>query len=324
MSRQSFAFSISSRYSLCAALALGAPAGCFDPGQTADSTALDGSGGPADATTGGPSDGDSGATETAEGSTGGEATAGDDGSTGGDGSPGASGDDTGEELEAGGTIIPLYTYPTDPTWATVAAEAMAHPEVEVVAIVNPGSGPGQAPDPNYEAGIAALADAGVTVIGYVYTSYAARPVAEVQADIDAYADFYPEVAGVMLDEMSNVRGDEAYYAGISAYAAGSGLGLSVGNPGTSVPESFVETVDALFIYESQGLPDTDGFEAWLGDYDRESFAIIPHTVAGLEPEFVHEALEHVGWIYVTDDMLPNPWDSLPPYFGELMDQLAAG
>jgi hypothetical protein len=26
------------------------------------------------------------------------------------------------------------------------------------------------------------------------------------------------------------------------------------------------------------------------------------------------ALRNAGYLYVTDDVLPNPWDSLPPYW----------
>ena len=69
---------------------------------------------------------------------------------------------------------------------------------------------------------------------------------------------------------------------------------------------------------------SDLFDAWLDGYDPGEFAIIPHSVRSLDPGFVSAALAHVGWIYVTDDVLPNPWDSLPSYFGQLMDELEAG
>ncbi len=232
--------------------------------------------------------------------------------------------DTGDRPSAGGTIIPLYTYPTDTTWATVAAAKQEHPEVGVVAIINPASGPGAAPDANYDTGITALRDAGVVVIGYVPTTYAARPLAEVEADVAAYASHYPQLDGVMFDEMSNVVGDEPYYAGLSGFATGLGLDFTVGNPGVGTPESFVDTVDTLFVYESTGLPDLRDLDGWLGAHDRENFAMIPHSVGTLDAGFVSAALGHVGWVYVTDDILPNPWDTLPPYFGQLVDQLAAG
>ncbi|MCA9648471.1 MAG: spherulation-specific family 4 protein [Myxococcales bacterium] len=314
---------------LAALLALGA-GGC--PGSDDEGSSDGGSTGANTSTTGdtrtsAPSTSDGlGSSGMADTSTGGAdtSTGGADTSTGGaDTSTGAD-SSTGAVLEAGGTIIPLYTYPTDPSWTTVATAKLEHPEVEVVAIINPGSGPGMVLDPSYDAGITALQAAGVVVIGYVYTSYAGRPAADVQADITSYASFYPQLEGIMFDEMSNVPGNEAYYAGLSTFAAGLGFGFTVGNPGAGIPESFVDTVDTMFVYEAAGLPMPEALGGWTDAYDRSHFAIIPHSVPSLDAGFVSAALQHVGWIYVTDDVLPNPWDSLPSYFGDLMDQLAAG
>lgn len=249
-------------------------------------------------------------------------------STSGDTTPPETGTDTdtdtGEELAPGGTIIPLYTYPTDPTWEVVAAAKADHPEVAVVAIINPDSGPGTRLDPTYAAGITMLQDAGVVVIGYVYTSYAERAANVVQTDISTYASFYPQLDGIMFDEMSNVEGDEAYYAELTSFTEGFGMTMTVGNPGTDVPESFVGTVDTLFIYEDEGLPDPMSLGGWTDAYERTNFAIIPHSVASLDAGFVSAALTHVGYVYATDDVLPNPWDSLPSYFDALVQQLAAG
>jgi hypothetical protein len=244
--------------------------------------------------------------------------------TSGDTTPPETSTDTDERPAPGGTIIPLYTYPTDSTWAVVEAAKADHPEVEVVAIINPDSGPGAMLDPTYDAGITMLQDAGVVVIGYVYTSYAARSLDVVQTDISTYAAFYPQLEGIMFDEMSNVVGDEDYYAQLTSFSEGFGMGLTVGNPGTGVPQSFVGTVDTLFVYEDEGLPDPMSLGGWPDAYERSNFAIIPHSVASLDAGFVSAALVHVGYVYVTDDVLPNPWDTLPIYFDELVLQLAAG
>ena len=39
--------------------------------------------------------------------------------------------------------------------------------------------------------------------------------------------------------------------------------------------------------------------------------------------FVDAAEEHVGYIYMQDDALPNPWDTLPPYFNDLVGALSS-
>ena len=36
---------------------------------------------------------------------------------------------------------------------------------------------------------------------------------------------------------------------------------------------------------------------------------------------MREARKYVGYIYLQNDDLPNPWDSLPSYFDDLLDAL---
>jgi len=35
----------------------------------------------------------------------------------------------------------------------------------------------------------------------------------------------------------------------------------------------------------------------------------------------HAFHENVGWFYTTDDVLPNPWDTLPSWFEEMVDAI---
>ncbi len=80
-----------------------------------------------------------------------------------------------------GTIVPLYTDPSDPTWATIVNAKAAHPSVRVLAVVNPDSGPGAAKNAAYVEGTMTLAKAGVEPFGYVATSYAMKPSDAVKA-----------------------------------------------------------------------------------------------------------------------------------------------
>jgi hypothetical protein len=50
--------------------------------------------------------------------------------------------------------------------------------------------------------------------------------------------------------------------------------------------------------------------------------IIPYAVASLDQGYVAQAKQDVGYIYITDDDLPNPWDTLPGYFDALLAALA--
>lgn len=251
---------------------------------------------------------------------GGEGQGGGQGGNGGASGVGGSGGSGGAGA-ASGTIVPLYTYPSDPTWDVIAAAKSAHPKVDVRAIINPNSGAGAAEDPNYTSGIAALSAAGVVVLGYIATTYGARPAAEVEAEMDDYKQWYPGVTGIFLDEMESSAGKEAYYSGLTQSAKSKGFSFTVGNPGTDVEQSYVGTVDTIFIYETDGLPSAAALGGWHAGFDPKNFGVIPYAVPALDASFVGQARPFVGYIYITDDNLPNPWDSLPPYFSELLDAL---
>ena len=127
-------------------------------------------------------------------------------------------------------LYPLYKYPnwynaSSYIWDDIAA---AQATVTVWAVVNPDSGPGGTTDPNsdYEEGMADLKAGGVTMLGYVSTSYGARAIADVKTDIAkwASADYSTWVTGIFLDEVDDGTGDYAYYAELSSYITGLGLG----------------------------------------------------------------------------------------------------
>jgi hypothetical protein len=224
---------------------------------------------------------------------------------------------------ATGTIVPLYTYPTDPSWAAVAAAKTAHPSVPIIAVVNPSNGPGAAKDPSYTAGIQKLTAAGVKVLGYDHTSYGARTTAEVEADIDSWHSFYPGVTGIFFDEQANAAGHEAYYKALTAYAKSHGMDFTVGNPGSDAGASYVGTVDVELIYESASLPALSYLAGWHTGYDRHNFGIIPYGVASFDPSYVQAAAHDVGYIYIQSDAMPNPWDSVPAYLDTLVAALTS-
>jgi len=222
----------------------------------------------------------------------------------------------------GGTIVPLYTYPTDSSWNTIISVKDAHPNVPIVAIINPNSGPGSSRDINFANGINTLRTHGIIVIGYVYTSYAGRSIANVENDINAYHSWYPNLNGIMFDEMSNVAGHESYYSTVSQYVKSLvGFTYTVGNPGTDTIPSYVGTVDTITIYENSGLPSLSYLDGWHSNYPRSNWAIVPYNVPSLDQSFVTQAKNYVGYIYITSDNLPNPWNTLSAYFSTLISDL---
>jgi hypothetical protein len=218
-------------------------------------------------------------------------------------------------------MIPLYTYPGT-TWASVTSVKEANPGVPIVAIINPDSGPGSRLDPNYVSGILGLQAAGVTVIGYVPTGYASKPISTIESMVNQYKSWYP-ITGIFFDEMSNVPGKERYYSKLSAYSRSLGLDFTVGNPGSSTLPSYIGTVDTIVIYENQGLPSMTRLEDWHSRYAKANFAVIAYGVQSVDQSYPSLVSPHVGYIYITDAGLPNPYGSRPPYLAAVASALAA-
>jgi hypothetical protein len=244
------------------------------------------------------------------------------GGSAGAASGGTAGAAGGAPVASTGTLVPLYTYPSDASWGAIIAAKQAHPSVPVIAVFNPNSGPGSDADPTYVTATNQLKTAGIVVLGYVATGYTARdPDTEVKPEIDDYLAWYPATTGIFFDEQSNNAGDEGYYSDLNTYAKSQGLTFTVGNPGADTAESFVGALDMMLIYESGGLPEVTSLGGWHDNHDKKNFGIIPYAVPSLDVTFVSQAKTHVGYIYLTDDNLPNPWDSLTPYFEPMLGEL---
>jgi hypothetical protein len=161
----------------------------------------------------------------------------------------------------------------------------------------------------------------MTVLGYTYTDYGRRDVAVVAAEVDRYKSWY-SVSGIFFDEMSNAVGGESYYSYLSLHAKAIGLSYIVGNPGTAVPSTYVGTVDVIVTYEASGLPTP----ATLATSDasslrRDQMAVIAYGVSSLDGSSMDILSSYVGYVYVTDGVLPNPYGALPAYFAGLMASL---
>lgn len=219
-----------------------------------------------------------------------------------------------------GVLVPLYEKPGS-SWDTVIQAKNAHPAVPIIAIINPASGPGSSQDPKFVMGIQKLQASGVTVIGYVDTAFTARSSSEVKADIDKYKSLYPSINGIFFDQMFHFAGRENYYSELSQYAKSQGFTFTVGNPGTDTLPSYVGTVDNIVIYEGAGLPSIEFLGGWHANFDKSNFSFISYGVSSLDQTFLNSASNSVGYVYITNDILPNPYDTAPPYFGNLVEVL---
>lgn len=224
-------------------------------------------------------------------------------------------------------LVPAYFYPGGRTnyWATLAASA---PGATITAILNPASGPGASQDPNYVTAVNNFRAAGGKVIGYVSTSYSARLLTDVTADINKYVALYA-VDGFFIDEMTNDgdSGHLAYYQSVHDYIKGLNSSYTVvGNPGTSTLEAYTAVADQLVVFESSAksygryTP-----SAWQSGYPASRFAHIVYGAnkATMLKEVAGASSKGAGAFFVTADKLPNPYDTLPAYWSSEVSAAAA-
>jgi hypothetical protein len=223
--------------------------------------------------------------------------------------------------DALGFLVPAYFYPSgagNGFWDELNAAAA---RVPLVAIMNPNSGPGSSVDSNYRRVTAALRSAGGRVIGYIHTSYTARPLDAVKSEVDRYLSFYT-IDGFFVDEMDNrnLAASYAYYADLYQFIKSKNAGyIVVGNPGTTTQEEYLARpcADTLVTFEHHTGYDTYVPDRWVTNYPATAFGHLAYAVSSSATMTNYIQLaqaRNAGFIFVTDDVLPNPWDTLPPYW----------
>jgi hypothetical protein len=191
-----------------------------------------------------------------------------------------------------------------------------------LALINPGSGPGLVASTSYAALVPRAQAAGVPIFGYTHTRYGARPIAEVKADIDNHKLWYG-VAGVFIDTTSNKPEHVAYYQEICDYAHARHMQVCL-NPGTQCLEDHARMAD--FVMCSEG--DVPTYRArvarpWEAQYASKLWHCVHSCAAAEMPSIVALAKERrAGLLYVTDDVLPNPYNHLATNFAALVAELA--
>jgi Spherulation-specific family 4 len=224
--------------------------------------------------------------------------------------------------------VPAYFYPG--SYWTQLDQAKAGVGV---AVMNPNSGPGSAADPNYVAAVKSAEAAGITVVGYVYTSYGSRSIAAVESDINNYYSWYPDLDGIFLDEASTNCANEPYYATLNGYVKSKGgAGLTVLNPGTQTNQCYEPAADILLTFEGSDTQYLNSYSApsWVAHYPASHFWHVIYgtpTVSAMATAVQLSKARNAGYVYVTSASLPNPYDVLPSglyWTNELADIAATG
>jgi hypothetical protein len=204
-------------------------------------------------------------------------------------------------------LVPLYVYPGS-AWDTVVAGAS---KVGTIAIINPNSGPAASPDSTYNTYMTKLKNAGVEMVGYVYTSYGARSIADVKKDIDTYASKYPLVTGIFFDEVSDSSSQVAFYTQAYNYVMGKGYKHNILNPGVQPVEAYVDISTSIVVFEDASSKlSSKSFSSFVTCASSSSekssykykFAAIAHTTSSSSAASALATMQNkgLGLVYVTD------------------------
>ncbi len=224
-------------------------------------------------------------------------------------------------------LVPAYFYPVNNSpWDDLNDAAS---QVEITAIMNPGSGPGNSQDTNYVNAVDSLRSAGGLVIGYVHTSFGTRDLNTVLSEIDDYDNWY-NIDGIFVDEMANSGPAERlnYYRDIYNHVKSIDPNWTVvGNPGTDTLEQYLTwpTADQFVIFEDFGSAYAgDTTPSWVSDYERTQFAHLIHSESSnvtMQSNLELAVTRNAGSVYITNDVLNNPWDTLPSYWQAQIDAI---
>ncbi|MBT2487152.1 hypothetical protein J7E96_01075 [Streptomyces sp. ISL-96] len=201
-------------------------------------------------------------------------------------------------------LVPFYEHPAERPAAWDAVIRAASRLYGVV--LNPASGPGDAPDPAFAAVSTRLRAAGVRVLGYADTDYARRPHAAVVRDLLRHRDWYG-ADGAFLDQVTAEPQALPHYRRLAVAARAAGAATLVLNHGVHPDPGYLELADVLVTFEG----------TW-GTYRGVARDLPPWTAAYAHDRFCHllyaapptaEFTAGVGCAVPGE--APHPWGTLP-------------
>jgi hypothetical protein len=206
--------------------------------------------------------------------------------------------------------VPAY-FSDDANWAKIKLQAGGI----TYAVMNPDSGPGTALDPMWVTRLNTIGLTNPGIVGYVDTSYAARPLLDVQADIGRYMDWYG-VKSIFLDQTPWGCSTTSYYEAIAATVHENG-GILIMNPGGLPQTCMIDIGDIIVSFENSLPFYLSSTAVTPTNYARNKFWHLIYAV----PTNRHREIEELarqrgaGLVYVTADDLPNPWDYVETFAG---------
>ncbi|MBT2234521.1 spherulation-specific family 4 protein [Nonomuraea sp. NEAU-A123] len=237
--------------------------------------------------------------------------------------------------------IPTYFYPGGDSLAywNQLTTASSKPSIAVANVLN---GPTNRKNDDYASVLATTHSAGVKVIGYVDTGYfgttglktrlgstaAADWRAQIQTDIGRWYEFYgSNIDGIFFDQAQKdcgpTTGSETWvnlYRESSAYVKKYHPGaITIHNPGIAPAACYADSADILVTFEGDyatylNPPAERQQAAWEAAYDPKRIWHLVYDApdaTAVAAAVAKSKANNAGYIYVTNDVMANPWDVLP-------------
>jgi hypothetical protein len=223
-------------------------------------------------------------------------------------------------------MIPLYSYPNwwdseNYIWQKLIDIKSTHPDIDIIAIVNPSNGDFDSSNDDYVQGITDLTNADIQVVGYVYTGYGTRETNDVLTNLDSWKEYYQDigVSGIFLDETATDLESLSYYTNLSDEAKKRDFDTIILNPGTKTNQEYIDSQIANIIvtYENSYnsfQENTPSSNNQPNGITKLSILIYQMNKEALDSTIDFAKSNDFEYIYFTDDGDDgNPWDSLSSY-----------
>ena len=225
-------------------------------------------------------------------------------------------------------ILAAYSYPfvDSDYWKTVIREGG---EKIPYVVINPNNGPGNKVDSNYVRQLEENVKVGIKNIAYIRTNYQKRSLKSVLADIDKYYKLYGEnrLSGFFFDEVGvEEKNQPAYMKTIYEYVKNKSKdNLVIANPGRQITDNLAPYADIFVTSEISADEYINRFTNPESEFENDgcNSSHIWHIVYAAKPEQYEEIIKlskkrNAGWLMITDDVQPNPYDKLPKEFERII------
>ncbi len=195
-------------------------------------------------------------------------------------------------------------------------------------VINPARGPSEDSE-GYADAVKAARALGARVLGYVSTGRGDGDAAKIDQATSLYLSRL-HVDGIFFDEApgeSNCAQRLPWYAARAAAAERAhprGDAFIVVNPGGHTCEGFLAFADVIVVREESAAEVLAWRpQSWVARYDASRFWLLAYAASRAQFDAVraHARASNVGWLYVTDDLLDNPWDKPPSYWDAEVEAL---